>query len=175
MLISVDSYNRYLLSKEEKIFFKKLVPLVYIINEWTIAKAQFLGLNSHKGVLPSILITDILLSSNYGKEPVSQEDCLGKYSNNLALLESDSRWSGKSNIYKDKSYKAFKNYRFFAEEYSDYLTFSREFDNLLISTNIIDQAAHLTLGRRKEACYSSNMIATINKLGLQEIDAQTKR
>lgn len=175
MLISTESYNRYLLSPTEKEFFKRLVPLSYIINEWTWTKAHFLGLPSKYGVLPSIILADLLLMSENGNHPISKEDYNNKYSNNLALLESGSNWQSKSNVYENKSYRAYKNWRYAAEDYSDYLTFTRQFDYLLIANNFIDQAAQIALGKNATSCYSKRIITLINQLGLSELDGKIRK
>ena len=163
------------MTDEEKAFFKRLVPLSYIVSEWTMLKAQFLNLPSQRGVLPSIILSDILLMSDYGKHPISKDDCNNKYSHNLALLKVDARWKGKVNIFEEESYRAYKNWRYFGEDYSDYLTFSRKFDNLLISNNFIDQAAHLSFDKPSSSCYHKEMIKVYNLLGLEDFDGKIKR
>lgn len=184
MLINTETYNRHLLTYEAKTFLKKLVPLSYVVSQWTFDKGLFLNIDTPRGILPSIILADILLMSKNGTHPVSQEDCNSKYSNNLALIQSDRYWTGKSNIYEGKSYCAFKTWRDFAETYSDHLTFSRLYDNALSSPNVIDQAAHLQIAkleieREKDknldilnpTCYSSKEIITIiASLGLEEFD-----
>lgn len=174
MLINTDTYNRHLLTTESKIFLKKLVPLSYVVSQWTFDKGLFLNITTVRGILPSIILADILLMSNNGTHPISKEDCNSKYSNNLALIQVDRFFTGKSNIYEGKTYCAFKTWREFAEYYSDFLTFSRRFDNVLASSNLIDQAAHLQVAKLEQdptLCYSSKEIITIiNGLGLDEFD-----
>lgn len=173
-MINLSSYSRGQLTVEEQEFFAKLVPLAQLIQHWTYVKADFRGVPSRQGALTSLIVAEILIASDFGRHPVAQSELNSKYSNNLVLLPAGGYWKGKIQLYGGQQYRAYKTWRNFAEDYSDYLCFSKEHDNLLISTSFVAQSACLALTKPSPIVYNRSIIQTINRLGLEEFDGQAR-
>lgn len=70
----------------------------------------------------------------------------------------------KSNIYDGQEYLAFKDWKAFAVAYTDYLTFSRGFDDILLSYDYMGQVELLSLTKESPEDYNVRIIETLTKL-----------
>lgn len=148
-------------------YLEKLIPLSRLISDWTRMKAEFIYLDSPGGIDSTIILAEILIRSEWGDHPVSREFVQGektKYSNNLSLLECGEHWRGKSNLYEGISYRAYKDWKVFAVDYSDHLTFSRGYDEVLQETDFLDQIRLFSLTKEDPEYYNRLMLETITKV-----------
>jgi len=176
MIISVSKYNRSSLTDSQKEFFRNLVPLASLIQDWSQSKAQFLNIDSPVGIFPSLVMADIITASDCGEHPISKAKYGSRYSNNLSLLKSDKYWSGKSHTYSDGVvYRSYSDWRAFAVDYTDYLCFNSQYRDLLLSKNLLDQINIKSLEKINSSSYNSILISTIKSLGLEEFDGIQKR
>ena len=106
-----------------------LASLSSIISEWVEAKCTFLG---KPGKLPAnIILVDILIDSDFLTWPLSANFYGNRYANNLTKIEFNEDWSGKSIEYDGKRYKTYRDHLHFGSDYSDILTFTDIYDQLL--------------------------------------------
>lgn len=148
-------------------YLEKLGPLSRLISDWTKMKAEFIGLESPGGIDSTIILGEILIQSEWGEHPVSREFLQGektKYSNNLALLECGDYWKGKYNIFEGVKYRAYKDWKVFAVDFSDHLTFSRGFDEVLGESDFLEQVRLFSLTKPDPEHYNSSMLETITKV-----------
>ena len=120
---------------------KKLYPICNTISDWVAAKCRFLGKPGN--FYPELVLIDILIESEDLTWPLSHEfvklDGKSRYANNLAKVQSNSTWSGKSIEYQESTYKAYKDWLHFAADYSDILCFTDLYDKVLIQPDIESQ------------------------------------
>lgn len=146
----------HLLTMEQQDFFMKVIPLGVLIQDWTHGKSQFRGkVYSPAGILAPIVIADILHKSNIGSHPISHPEYKGKYANNLVLLESGKLWGGKSHNHDGKTYRAYKTWRDFAVDFSDYIAFSGLYDAALRCNALHDQ---LSAYCESDRCYNKDSL-----------------
>lgn len=171
MIISVSKYNRSNLTEEQQEFFRNLVPLAVLIQEWSIGKAGFLNIKSPEGIKPSVVMAEIIVLTDCGNHPISQAKYINRYSNNLSLIKADKSWTGKTHKYIDNEvYRSYPDWRAYAVDYTDYICFNAEYRKLLENPNILDQINVLSLVKNNSSSYNSKLISTINSLGLEEFD-----
>ena len=174
MLISLKTYNRGKLKPEQQEFLLKIVPLARLIAEWTQAKAEFLGIPNARGFKTSFILGDILYFSQFGEHPVSLEQFNNRYANNLGLIQADRYWRGKTHLFRGILYRAYQDWRSFAVDYSDYYCFSRRFDKILSSSNLLEQIELMSLTKINPLDYNTEVIITITSLGLEEFDTSQR-
>jgi len=171
LIISVSKYNRSNLTSDQKDFFKNLVPLAGLIQEWSKTKAEFLNIRTPGGIKASLVMAEIIVESDCGNHPLSQPKYGNRYSNNLSLIRSDKYWTGKTQTYEDGNiYRAYPDWRAFAVDYTDYLCFNSQYRDLLNSYSLLDQINVLSIEKINSSAYNSILISTINSLGLEEFD-----
>jgi flagellum-specific peptidoglycan hydrolase FlgJ len=161
-------------TKDKTDFIKKIVPWARLINEWTIYKADFALINSPRGIFTSLVLADIILMSEWGTHPVSRSEYQNGYSNNLSLLKSNEYWDGKKRTYNNIEYKAFKDWESYAIEASDYLTFSRQFDDLLREKSLNNQIELYSKFKEYPESYCDNIELLIRFYSLTKYDIKTK-
>lgn len=130
MLISLKN-GRERISKERLSFLEKLLPLAQRVKEWTFRKSILVAHPSPHGLLPSLTMASVLYRSSWGEHPLAQAEFQGHYSNNLSLLPALRDWTGRSHTFQGSSYKAFRNWREFGIDLSDFYVFSGLYDDLL--------------------------------------------
>lgn len=154
LLINLESYNRNSLSLDQQDFLTKIVPLSQLISNWIVGKCQFANKPTRHGIFPSIIMSEIILKSEWGSHPISKSEYNNKYSNNLTLLEADKFWNGKKQKFENKSYKAYKDWGSWSVDFSDYIVFSGEFDRTLKCTDVSSQIPQWGLTNSNSACYN---------------------
>lgn len=164
------SGNRESLNIDQRNFLAKLIPTIQLIQIWSMDKADFENIKTEVGVLPSIVLIDILLASNWGNHPISREEYNKKYSNNLTLMESNAYWFGKKHKYDDKEYKAYKDWGAFCVDYTDYIAFSGLFDKLLRTKDQEGQLVQLALTKEDPKVYQARGETLIDFYSLGEFD-----
>ena len=138
--------------------------------EWTKLKAEFLRMRS-PGIFQGILIADILIESEWGTHPVAQEELIltikgkekKKYSNNLTLM-GPGPLKSKTNLYEGKEYQAFKGWKDFAVAYTDHLTFSRGYDDVLKCFDFMGQVEQFSLTKESPEDYNMIILETLTRL-----------
>lgn len=133
-------------------------------------KSDFIGIKSENGIYASLIMAEIIIQSNWGRHPISkhqfkapkEDGSIGsKYSNNLALLQPCSGQKVKVNTYGGIEYVAFKDWKTFATGYSDHLTFSGKYDDILKESNLLNQINLFSLTKEPTGAYNSSIIKTI--------------
>jgi hypothetical protein len=163
VIVSTNTYNRGELTKQQKDFLVRVVPLAIKIQEWTKAKANFMNIPCPRGVLASITISDIILASEWGNHPIAKAEYGTKYSNNLVLREPDPFWKGKTHTHGGVKYCAFRDWRDIGIFLSDHYVFSRLYDLPLLCTKEADQIKALSLTKPDYQKYireTTNLIDT---------------
>jgi len=170
MRYDLENFNRNSLTLEQQIFLCKIIPLAQLIQDWIINKAQFAKKPSKFGLFPSLVISEIIIQSQWGEHVLSKEEYNNRYSNNLCLLESDKFWIGKKHKYQDKVFRAYKDWGNFATDFTDYVVFSGLFDDILKSNNLEDQLIWWGRTKQDSSSYSGNMELLISFFNLKEFD-----
>lgn len=148
MVSYINKGNRNQLSPTEKDFLTKLIPTCRLINEWVINKSIFIRKRINNSILTSVVAVDIITESLWGAHPLAQPFFNKKYCNNLANLEVNDYWQGRSTKFNSKEYKCYQDWLHFATDYSDMLVFTKMYDDLLSTSNYKDQIR--SLARHKE-------------------------
>ncbi len=151
-----------MLNKEQTEFLQKLIPLCNKISEYTKLKGEFLGIETPVGFHVGLLIAEIIIQSDWGRKEISQPIYINRYSNNLALLPGGQYWQGKTNCHEGIEYRAYKDWKTFAIDYSDYLTFSRGFDDVLKEYGCRRQIELFSLTKNNPQEYTREVIEIIN-------------
>ena len=146
MIVSTNRDNRQEWSKEQVDFFMKLLPFAVKTQEWTANKAEFLGIDS-PGIHVCITLSDLILTSDWGRHPLSKPIYVGRYSNNLGLIEQGKWWGGKTHILGEKRYRAYKDWNDFIIDLTDEYTFTRGYDKVLAEFTIEGQLYELAQAR----------------------------
>ena len=168
MFINIIKYNRNTLSDLEKLFLLKIVPIARLIQKWTKNKAEFVNKLSSHGIFSSIIIANIILKSEWGRHPISQEKFDGKYSNNLLLIKSNKFWTGRTHIYQNNQYKAYKDWEEFCVDYSDWVVFSGLYDKVLDSSILEDQISFYVSAELLDLVYNTKIKNIIDYYNLRE-------
>ncbi len=163
-------YGREELTEQEFQFLYKIVPLARLVQSWTKLKADFAGVRSPAGVYASLLAAEMLLQSDYGRHPLAQDSYNRKYSNNLALIPAHKYWKGKGHEFEGVKYRAYKDWRDFAVDYSDFLSFSNEYVQVLKAPLLLEQVDKFSLTKPNPIEYNREVISIITLLGLEEFD-----
>lgn len=156
--------------EDQVAFLEKLIPRALLIQEYCYYKSEFNNIDSPYGLLPSVIVSEILIRSNWGKHRVCQEEIVfetpkgisKRYSNNLALLEVGKTWKGKSNIIDGVDYRAYRDWQVFAADYSDYMVFSGLFNEVLAAGSPNEQFELFALTKNNPEEYHRDMLETIN-------------
>ena len=161
------------LTLKEKQFLYSLIGFSCTASGWINQKLEFRGVKS-SGLPASIITGDILYSSDFGNHPVSQPKIGGRFSNNLSLLEADSIWIGKSNIYEGKKYRLYKDWVSFMTNYTDEMAFSGEYDNVFNASTHKSKLKNLSLTKENSKVYYNNVLNLITLYNLLEFDIDGK-
>jgi flagellum-specific peptidoglycan hydrolase FlgJ len=170
MIISLTRDNREKLSKSQQEFFLKLVPISRKVQEWTYHKSSFLNVPCPKGILASVTIADVLYKSSWGSHPISQAEYLNKYSNNINLIEAGEHWKGKVHTYEERKYRAYKDWRDWGIDQSDYYVFSRAYDLALFSSTESTQIRAISVTNRDYSSYYNKVLDLIKEYNLSEFN-----
>lgn len=165
------------LTFQQQDFFDKVIPLGVVIQNWTWSKCLFRNkVSTSNGIFASILIADMLLSSEWGEHRLAQVDFRGNNSNNLVLLEGEN-WEGKVNLYRGVKYRSYKNWKEFGIDWSDFIVWSDIYNEALICTDVESQAKQYSRSKPDPVVYNDKLIALIEQCRLWEIDngKKTKR
>lgn len=160
-----------LLLKTQLDYLIKVRHISLLIQEWVIGKCEFRGFFTFEGIYPELIMGEIILQSNWGQHPITQEYYYGRYSNNLALLKADKNWKGKVNIYKDDEFRAYKDWGSFAANFSDEIAFSEEYDDILASKKLSQQIKLFSLTKSDPLCYNEE----INKIIKEYVNVKNNR
>lgn len=152
------------LTNEQMQVVDRVLPFAILISDWSRLKAEFLNLHNPRGIYPSVILSEIIIQSNWMLHPIAQTEITirsarkesHRYSNNLALLPVNNGWRGKSNEFDGVEYRAYKDWQVFAIDYSDYLTFTREFDDLLCEHSPERQLEAWSLTKTDETWYDQS-------------------
>ncbi len=171
MLITTTKYNRNKLTDHQKEAFKMLVPLSITISDWIESKCRFLS--KETSLVPaSLILADLIYESAFLIHPLSKPVFMGKYSNNLSLILRDESWQGKINIYEDRKYKSYRDWLHFASDYSDIITFSPKYADVLKSYSISQQIDILSLKKPNSVVYNKEIRILIDHYNLGEFDGR---
>lgn len=146
MIVATNRDNRQEWTREQIDFFMKLLPFAVKTQEWTANKAEFMGVPS-PGIHVCITLADLILTSEWGTHPLSKPTYIGRYSNNLGLVEQGKWWGGKTHLFQDKRYRAYKDWNDFILDLTDEYTFTRQYDNVLEALSIEGQLQELEEAR----------------------------
>lgn len=149
-----------LLTDSKKEYLVKVKHFSLLIQQWVIDKADFRNITSDFGIFPELIMAEVMIQSDWGDHPLSQDTYTGRYSNNLLILKADKSWCGKKNKYKDEEYKAYKTWSSFAVDASDHFVFSGMYDDVILSRNLTQQISIFSLGKPDPLCYNEE----VNKL-----------
>jgi len=170
-VIDLVKYNRNSLTKHQKEFLEKLIPWARFIQEQTRIKANvFKKIKSPHGIFAGLVIADIIYYSNWGEHPLAQEKYRNKLSNNLALLEANDYWSGKSIKYENQDYKLFNDWENFSIHYSDLIVFSGWYSELLKCSRFDEQIFILSLIKPNPVYYNETVKKLIESFNLGEFN-----
>lgn len=161
--------NRASLTSEQRDFLIKVVPLSQLIQQWVHGKCVFTRKSTQVGIHAPLVAADLIIQSDWGTHAIAQPELRGKYSNNLGLLQVNDYWHGKSNTHRGIIYRAYKNWRDFACDYSDDLIFNEANESLFSATGIAAQAEQLSNLRTDPKSYNGKLMALIDFYGLMEI------
>jgi len=139
----------------------RIVPLGIFVQEQTIAKAFVTEKETVSGIFSSIICAVIILKSNWGIHPVAQHD-------NLALILSHKFWKKSVFDFDGKKYRAYKNWREFAIEYSDLLAFQNGYEDILKINSRNEQLKALSI--KESGLEYDKMAQIIRDYGLSEFD-----
>jgi hypothetical protein len=170
VIVSTSTCNREKLTKPQQDFLVKVVPLARKIQEWTLFKSSFLNIKCPEGILASITIADIILSSEWGTHPIARPEFNNKYSNNLCLNKAGESWKGKFHIYKDQKYRAYKDWRDFGINLSDDYCFSRDYDHVLGYSREEDQINALSVLKADHKQYAKVISLIVEYYFLSEFN-----
>lgn len=159
------SVNRKTLPADKKDFLTKAINVSRVISEWTREKAIFMRMPAFD-LHPVVVLTDILIESQWGTHPLAASQYNKKNSNNLTLLRPDSIWQGKNQKYENKEYKSYTDWLHFATDYSDLLIFSAKYSKVLKTNDIDDQFRRLAATKRNPAIYICKVSELRNYYGL---------
>lgn len=155
------------LTIEQKEAFRILAPLSSVISEWIWAKACFLN-KPYTNIFTSVVLADLIYSSNFLSHPISKQKFNTRDSNNLTLIEKDKYWEGRANVFEGKSYKSYRDNLHFASDYSD--IFSNRYDEALAAECVSQQVDLLSLKKPNPIVYNREMKNFIINYGLGDFD-----
>lgn len=156
------------LSREEKDYVNKVTPICSTISRWT--KEKFIFVKRKANYLhPVVVLAHILVESQWGTHPLSQQFYNKKYTNNLALLEVDDLWQGKIIKYNDKSYKTYQSWIHFATDYSDAMVFAGDISSILTESSIAGQVDTLAALKENPQIYKAKIESLIEVHNLQTL------
>ena len=153
------------LTESQKLFAGSLLPLAEHVQDLTRRKAiEYKGIMEAVGLNPTVFICEVVITSNWGTHPVSQETYKGKSANNLLLLQPVSLWDGPRARFEGQDYCMYLSWDEFAVEFSDYIVFSGLYTYLLKERDIAKQIRYFSL-TSGTSCDSIDK--TINLLGIK--------
>lgn len=112
----LNRYNRNTLTVEQQDFLEKLVSFARLIQKFTHEKALEQQVASVRGIYASLVMAEIIHRSSWGTHVIALKE------NNLALLEKQDYWRGKSAEHEGISYRSYSSWLDFAIDYSDEFT-----------------------------------------------------
>ncbi len=151
------------LKPEELYFLRTIVPWTLYLNSQTRLKAKIIKRVSFIGVYPSLVLADILIKSEFGKNPIAKEIFRGRQSNNLTLMPVDEVWSGDKTKFLGTFYKMFETWEDFFIHWSDLLIFRCNLQN---STSYSEQLNAMS----SDLVYNEKILTLIRDLNLTEYD-----
>jgi flagellum-specific peptidoglycan hydrolase FlgJ len=141
------------------------------MQEWTYLKSEFVGVESPRGIMASIIMAEIIFNSRWGEHPIAQPEVGNKYSNNLVLLEVDSNLPGRFNLHQGKEYRAYKDWEAFCVDYTDYLVFSGLFNIPLLCRREQDQIKALSYTKPNYKLWGQVISNIIKQLNLSDFNS----
>lgn len=176
MHIEMSRSNRSSLHEAEKEFFTRVIPIAAYISQQSAGKAKWLRrMNDPVGILPSLMIADILFQSSFGQHPVSLKRLKNKPSNNLSLIEAGKHWYGSSVEYRGKEYRAYKDLAAYSIDCSDYIALSGLYDKLLTESDLDTQIRVYATNKRSPNGYCARIKDMIQLYQLEEFDRWPER
>lgn len=159
---------RTTMTLKEKQFLYSLIGFSCVASEWVSQKLDFKGIKS-TGLPASIIAGDILYRSDFGNHPISQPKLGGRFSNNLALLETGPYWTGKSNIHEGKHYRLYKDWVSFMTNYTDDLVFSGEYDEVFQANTHKSKLKNFSLTKPDSRVYYNEVTNLVTQYNLLEM------
>lgn len=158
------------LTNEQYSLLSRLVHWAQYTRHQSILKSRYFHYQEVAGPLPSILIADSLLQTEWGTHPVSLDVFRNKDANNMNLLTVDDVWEGEKTRYQGKAYKMFMNWNHYFTHLSDLISFTSQFGNLSTFTTIEDQLKVWSTLRSKNLSYNEDILQIIKKYELRRYD-----
>lgn len=171
MIIDLKKSNRSTLTKDQKEFLERIIPWGVFLQEQTKIKASyFKGIDQSNGIYASIVLSFIIIESNWGTHPVSKDIYKSRPANNLCLLEADDYWEGRKLKLDDKLYRSFEDYEEFFIHYSDIIVFSKWYKDLIETKNFNEQILIFCMQTSQKPYYNEKIKAMIELYNLGEFD-----
>lgn len=164
MILDQARYKRPELEAYQKDFLARLVSFARFIQQQTYEKAILSRISTPAGVLASIVMADIAVTSNWGEHELSKKE------NNLLLLESGDHWHGKEVEFQNKKFKSYPNWLDFSIDLSDEITFfkRKQYEEVLRTESLESQL--IALKNLRTTDHSGRIEEIIERYGLWEFD-----
>lgn len=157
---------------EEKVFFVRIVPLAQRIQSQSSLKFEESTGITTGGIFASLVIADILVSSEFGNHPLAKDKYAPRIpGNNFNLSESSTWWErDRSCVLIDGlKYKCYRSWEEFVNNQSDEYAYTDMFDSLLQTTDLETQIYLMHVHRRAED-WADKVKSTIRDYKLSRFD-----
>jgi len=155
---------RSALSQAQKEFLEKITPVGRHIQKQLYSGTRVIKpIYSPRGIHASIIIAEILVSSDWGTHPAISV-------NNLALLIAGPYWKGKTVEFDRVKYKSFSDWHEYTINYTDTVIFTVLYEDVLRCLYHSNQIHLLEFIRTEIPDYYEQIYDTIEKYELKEFD-----
>jgi len=163
-------FKRPELSPEQMHFIQGFIPFSLVMHSQLLLKIRG-RIRSNKGILPSVIMADIIVRSQWGQLKPAAEW------NNLGMLRKDSipkikhktkKWDG---LGKEEPFRIYDTWYDFAIDMTDHYAFSGFYDEIFLVGNSDEQTRHLMqVHRLQNTITYGTLEEIITDFGLTDFD-----
>lgn len=168
MRVNLNKFNRCNLNEDQKNALIILAPLSLLISDWIIAKCRFLQKPGR--IYRSIILSDLLIESEFMTHPISKEFIGTKCSNNITRIKADNEWRGRVLEHEKEGFRSYRDSSHFASDYTDIICFTDQYDEVLAETDHRQQLSKFSTFKPNPKLYNSKSETIIEFYGLGEFD-----
>ena len=131
---------KYTLTDKQKDFLSSVVALSWHVEDLTRRKAvEYKGMTEAVGFNSALFVCEVIAATEWGAHPLAQETYKGKPANNLLLIKPLALWDGPRARFEGEDYCMYFSWDEFAVEFSDFIVFSGQYNNLLQEKDFMKQ------------------------------------
>ncbi len=151
-------------------FMEKLVPWSQFVQNQTFNKAVMEGKETQHGFFAALIAAHAIDKSDWGRHPISACKYDETLCNNLCLVESHKYWTRMVVNYEGVVYKAYKNWRECAIDFSDILAWFSGYEDVLQQGNIEDQINLMSLREPAPEAYRATIMHLVTVYELADFN-----